>query len=394
MSLINDVLRELDRRGAPAPLPLPAVAAAPPPRRRRHRLVATLVVAVVALPLIGGWLLQRLPSAARSEPAADVVASAPASDRADDAVASTPSIELPSASADSAAAAPIDRAGQPAAADRASDRSPPDAGAAVAAAPPVQRQPEPIEVEQRAPASAEAASAPAAAGRVSADPTAPLASAGPEGATPAVEPMRLSIRRRTAAADADDVELAGLIRQADAALAARRDDEAGRLLRLVLARAPAQHRSRLALARLLLERQRRADAIRLLDDGLQIDPHAAELAEWLGRLLLEAGDPVRAAAVLAGAAPALVERPAHHALLAAAWQQAGESAQAAATYRALLAHDSRNGAWWLGLALAEDALGEPAAARAAFERARLDRSLEASVRHYIEQRIGQLGSAQ
>jgi len=427
MSLINDMLRDLDRRGAAGSLPVNAVAAKPVPRRRTGTVIV-MVAALLLIPAAGWLLLQRLPTpstlaqspegaAVIADPPVDTIISAgplPSSTRP----TTTPLVTTPSTPASTSMPLDANSDQSVTPATVVADAAPatvvettlPATSSAVTTAEPARlpaasresgtplllQSPKPIATVPAAPpATAAVASAPDS--RREAVPTAPLAvaqsPASPEDDAGTDEPAsRLSIRRHeTPSADttapADD-----LLQQARTAIAARRGDEALHLLQLALARAPEHHQARLLLAGLQAERGLAGDAIATLEAGLARDARQPMLAEALGRLHLQQRDPVRAAAVLAAALPPLDLQPGHHALLALAWQQAGQPAQAARVYQSLVEHDARVGAWWLGLGLARDALGDKAAARAALQQAERAGGLADGVLRYVRQRIGELGT--
>jgi tetratricopeptide (TPR) repeat protein len=183
------------------------------------------------------------------------------------------------------------------------------------------------------------------------------------------------------------------LQAASAALHSGREADAEALLLEVLAEQPSALRARQALVA-LYQRQGRADAaIASLRQGLELDPAAVLLADSLARLLLARGEPAAAAQTLARAVPTLPAAADQHALLAYAHAQAGQAAEAAERYQALVAHDPRRGAWWMGLGLAEAELGRPQAALTALHRARASLDLASGVQDFLDQRIHSLQSA-
>jgi MSHA biogenesis protein MshN len=404
MSLINDMLRELDQRGAAVPLPAGA-APARRSRRRRPGLVIALLAALLLLPALAWLLVQRLPTPPAADSAgAGIETPMPGSA---DAVAAEPLATVAPVSVVEPAAPSSPLPADPAADPPSSDwqqvliAAPPIAGSArrpvsVEPAPvdpePVQPVPAPSRPEPITPTTAARPRAPVPATRpvASIDPTADIAPPTAEPGSPSERPSRLSIQRRPDSDASPDTVANELIHQAQTELTAGRSDAALHLLQLALARVPTHHRARLMLADLHSGLGRVDAAIGVLDAGLALDPQHPLLAERLGRLLLQQGDPLRAATVLATALPPLAEQPGHHALLALAWQQAGQPAQAARRYDALLGHDPQVGAWWLGLALARDGLGDTAAARDAFRQAERVGGLDGGVLRYVRQRIHEL----
>lgn len=332
MSLINDVLRDLDRRGAAPPLrAAQPVVPASAPRRRSGRIgpvvgaALALMGTLVGIGWRGGWLLAESPpvAAVAAEPARPGNSSAQASpDEGAEALESAPLGEATSAAVP---AKPVDRADALAPPPRVDA---PPASTATASPPPPER--------------------PASSGAAVAQSTAEPAPSAPQIATTA-STASPRIERRTPPVGPAQVAL----QQAEAAVAAGRHDT----------------------------------AIALLEAVLQQVPDSTAIARRLGRLLLEAGQAQRAVDVLARQPPSLRRDPNYTALLAAAWQQAGQPAQAAAAYQALLQHDPGQAQWWLGLAVAQQSLDQGPQALASFRRARAAGGLTSGVLAYIDQRI-------
>lgn len=355
MSLINDMLRDLEARGAPAPRAGWSASAGTttrPRRTQRRRVVAAtlLLLAAIAASL---WLLRW----ASTPPAATV--------------------EAPTV--------PIEAATQPEPVITAERDSTP--------VPAVSIQPLEGTVHEVAntrpvePATPELPTA-ADAQPAAQSPALPVTAAAPPTSAPA-EASALVISRVDQGSATPRQQTRNLQAAADA-LAAGRDGDAEQILRDLLADDADAVRARLALAALYQRQGRDAAATAQWRAGLERDRHNAELAEALARALIAQGQPANAASVLATAAPPVAQQPDFHALLAYAWQQAGQSLRAAEVYRALVAHDASQGRWWLGLATAEEARGDAASALAAFHRARDSANLETSVLRYVDQRIAAL----
>lgn len=382
MSLINDVLRDLDRRGAVTPLPLSQRVNAPPRRSRPtwHAVAAAIVLSGGVLAVVLVVPRWGLPDASPTEPRVLVAPDATPSELADqpDASRATRFVETPATQAmgepsqapsavaepetevaevdtqpERAAPAGVSEAFEPRADEsrNAATQTPAQAaigGDGAARIAEATRQPRsaalpPALDENGAPAGDRRPASPSAPRTIVAGP--PIAAAEPAQPAPPQKLHRVSAISPSAF----------VLQQAAASRAAGRVDE----------------------------------AIALLEAGLRRSPDPA-LAKALGRLLLETGDARRAAVVLAKQPPAVRDDPAYTALLAAAWQQSGQPAQAAAAYQALLRHDSTVAQWWLGLAVAQQALGEKANALTSFRRARAAGGLAAGVLAYVDERIATL----
>jgi len=168
-----------------------------------------------------------------------------------------------------------------------------------------------------------------------------------------------------------------------------RNNRQGALLALeeALSYSPIHLRARETLAALLLNAGRMNEAASSLHEGLQLIPDAAPLAKLYARILTDQGDVVIAVAVLEQARPAVASDPEYHALLAAVYRQVGKHAQAARIYQQILLQRPAMASWWMGLALAQDAMGETTIALDAFQRAQRIGGLGSEVLKYIQTRI-------
>lgn len=144
----------------------------------------------------------------------------------------------------------------------------------------------------------------------------------------------------------------------------------------------------------LYETQARAANITAAEQTLQRSltraSEPAELAKLYARFLIERKDTARAVTILRDHRPIGTPDSDYDALLAALLQQQGSFAEAGSLYRELLDRNPQPGAWWVGLAMSSDSLGDRAAALAAFERAlRADR-LKQPLANYARRRIAEL----
>jgi MSHA biogenesis protein MshN len=360
MSVINQMLRELEQRGATPPQVAAAgtatVARPPLPRTgprasRTRRWVWTGVLAVSAT-LIGvhAWLDLRVQQA-QTPPAplgtrqfgALVAAEAQAAPAAPAVAAPAPApapVVLPAAEA--AAAARRHAPTAPSPKEPARPRA-----AAVSAAPRTNAAP----ADSSAPARvADASAAPAAAALV-------------------VRPS-------------NDVAL-DLERAADL-IARGRSSEAIALLRQILVRHAAHAGARTTLAALLAESGQREAALHVLLAGCELD--AVRFAPLAARLQAELQDVPGALQTLARV-PATTRGAGHEALFAGLSQRAGDHETAIAAYRRALSQPQPQAVWWVGLGLSLEAMQQPAEARTAFTRAAADPALPADVRRYVTEKL-------
>lgn len=168
-----------------------------------------------------------------------------------------------------------------------------------------------------------------------------------------------------------------------------RDDRqsAQRVLEEALSFSPSHLRARETLAALLLNAGQPGEAASSLREGLQLMPKAAPLAKLYARILADEGDIDTAVEVLEQARPTIAADTEYHAVLAALYQKSGKHAQAAQVYQQILLQRPNVASWWMGLALARDAMGEATTALTAFQRAQRAGGLGGEVLKYVQTRI-------
>jgi len=175
--------------------------------------------------------------------------------------------------------------------------------------------------------------------------------------------------------------------QAQRALAEQNWQRAERLLEQTLKVLPAHVEARTQLASLLVAGQASDAAERLLSKGLAIDSQAAALAQPYAQLLAERGAVQTALEVLADLPPDAETE----ALRAALLHRMGHHAEAAGAYENALRKHPDQALWWTGLAIAREHNQEPREALQAYQRA-AQLQVSGTVRQYIEQRMRALQS--
>ncbi|MEK1906064.1 MAG: tetratricopeptide repeat protein [Pseudomonas sp.] len=120
-------------------------------------------------------------------------------------------------------------------------------------------------------------------------------------------------------------------------------------------------------------------------------PQDNELRLLLARAQLQAGDTTGAVATLEQNAPSLVQEPTYHALLAASYQQTGQWQESAALYRQMIALRPNQSTWQLGLAIALEQLDQPAEAGRHYRLALQGLGLDESARRFASERASALG---
>lgn len=175
-------------------------------------------------------------------------------------------------------------------------------------------------------------------------------------------------------------------------------------------------------AKLLLQQGKPAQAISLLENFIASDDHAKYSVQMLLDIYCQQGRVEDAQRLLASATylekidqhyyrarvalmnnqgqealdlleaelPMAEKHEQYRALLAGLYQKMAHYPQAAANYKRLLEVFGEKPAYWLGYALALDALEQKASALQAYQRLSEYTELQTEVRHYIEQRIAAL----
>lgn len=355
MSLLNQVLRDLDRRQAPnatgsskAGALLPRAAA---PGRRAARWA--LGGAATAAAVIAGGLAQGSLKWPHGAPAAQVAVAQPVTPAPVPMAARTPA---PTALAAASAAATITT---PIAARPVHDT----AQAQVAIAAPA--------VRNRAPAP-----------RTSDDDASHLTALA---STKVDARIELRTPAHTAQERAEthyqrgvSAHQAGLIADSAAAFtAALRED-------------PRHVAARIAQAGVLIGQARNDEALALLTEGLDLAPAHPQLALMFARMLADREEWARAAETLAAAHAKAVDNAEFQASYGAILQRAGRHADAVEKYGLALRLAPNRSVWWMGLAISLEAIGQTDAARTAFQRAR-SIGLPESAAGYVDARLKQLG---
>ncbi|TFH75809.1 hypothetical protein E3V39_06915 [Gammaproteobacteria bacterium LSUCC0112] len=149
---------------------------------------------------------------------------------------------------------------------------------------------------------------------------------------------------------------------------------------------PDAHNSRETLAKLLIQQGETERAMQAIELGLAIAPNQNGYRKLKARLLLQSGAAIDAVNTLVVSVPSIVSDTEYHDLLASAYLASQQHENAAATYQALLQQDATEGRWWYGLAASLDALGRTSDALTAYDRALQQSSLNPRLRQVSQQR--------
>lgn len=150
------------------------------------------------------------------------------------------------------------------------------------------------------------------------------------------------------------------------------------------------HQSREIYAKLLMQAGDVSGAGQLIDEGMTLTPNHAGFKKVKARLLMASGGIGEAASLLTRRAPTVSEDVEYHEILAAA-QLAGEDYEGARiSYSSLVQQDRSKGNWWYGYAASSDFLGNRSVAAQAYNRAIQSFDLSPSLRRRSEERLAQL----
>ena len=156
--------------------------------------------------------------------------------------------------------------------------------------------------------------------------------------------------------------------------------------------APTAHQSRETLIKLLLSRGQTARAGTLADAGLSIAPNHSGFKKAKARFLIADKNYESAAALLSARAPEPRSDLEYHELLASAQLGAGDFVGAMQNYRQLLQFDGSQARWWYGYAVANDRLGNISVAKQSYEQALKGASLSVGLRRSSEERVAALAA--
>ena len=135
-----------------------------------------------------------------------------------------------------------------------------------------------------------------------------------------------------------------------------------------------------------------AAAERALQRGMASARQPAALAKLYARMLLDRAEKDAALSILQAHRPRAAADAEYDAFLAALLQQLGHYGEAGEIYRTLLTVEPGSGSGWIGLAMSHDSLGNRADALSAFERALGTGSLKTPLARYARRRSAELKS--
>lgn len=179
----------------------------------------------------------------------------------------------------------------------------------------------------------------------------------------------------------------GEYRQATVLQQQGRSSEAIILLEQALKSDPQHAAARQSLIGLLLENKRHEEAMRSLQQGLNQDQNQPGLAMILARLQVERGNLPLAVETLQRSLPHAIERADYLAFLAALQQRGSHHKEATDLYRRALKQNPKNALWWMGLGISLQADGRVAEASDAYGRAKSTHGLSPELLAFVEQKL-------
>ncbi len=150
---------------------------------------------------------------------------------------------------------------------------------------------------------------------------------------------------------------------------------------------PEHDAARQALVALLLESKRGADAERVLQEAIKSRPEHAGFAMLLARLQVERGVVEEALAILEKSLPFASQQADYQAFLAALLQRQNRHNEAIARYQIVLQLAPNNGIWLMGYGISLQAAQRNAEAKDAFKRALGTQMLSPELREFVHQKL-------
>lgn len=178
-----------------------------------------------------------------------------------------------------------------------------------------------------------------------------------------------------------------LLQQAQQAQQVGQMSQASQAYQKLLQVMPEHANARFELATLWVAQGHWLQAAKLLQAGLNLDPHQTKLTVALVQLYRQMGQDQAAfqsVKMMPDSDANRVWRLEQQAILAQRLQQ---HQVAQISYAALVEHQPAQGRWWLGLAIAQDRLQHPILAIAAYQRALTIQHWSLSSRQFIQKRL-------
>ena len=153
---------------------------------------------------------------------------------------------------------------------------------------------------------------------------------------------------------------------------------------------PGHETARQTMVALLLEAKRVDEAALSLQEGLALNTDNTGFAMLLARIMVERNDIPAALFVLQRHAAPPDRNPDFHAFAAALYQRLDRHKEAIEQYQAALRLAPSAGVWWMGLGISFQAVERPKEALEAFTRARSAGNLAPNLVSFVDQKLRQL----
>jgi MSHA biogenesis protein MshN len=147
------------------------------------------------------------------------------------------------------------------------------------------------------------------------------------------------------------------------------------------------HQSRETYAKLLINDGELQAADAVIEQGLELAPNNLEFKKIKARILIRSGKLLDAVQVLVSKAPPVIEDVEYHEILASAQLASKDFEGAAISYSELVGADQSQGKYWYGYAAAKEFLGNTNVARQAYARAVQQASLSTNLRRRSQDRL-------
>lgn len=178
-----------------------------------------------------------------------------------------------------------------------------------------------------------------------------------------------------------------LYRTAHEKVQARQQAEAVGLLEQALRSYDELHKARILLFTLLMQQQQISSLQPRLDNSITKWPAIHQYRQMKARLLSSQSDNETALSLLESDIPEVFSAPEYHELLAYIAQQQKHDHLAIKHYQMLLQQSPGRADWWLGIAVSEDRLGNTQPALQAFKQVINKQGLSSKVQAYARKRI-------
>jgi MSHA biogenesis protein MshN len=152
---------------------------------------------------------------------------------------------------------------------------------------------------------------------------------------------------------------------------------------------PQHDDARQTLVGLLVDNKRNDEAIHVLKAGLQVSPHHAGYAQTLARLQLDAGLVTDALHTLESNSVNTQQPQEYHALMAVVFQKTGQHGQAITHYQQALSQGASTPVWYIGLGVSLQAEGRTQEAKQAYQQAQSSQ-LSPELAQFVSQRLKQV----